>query len=264
MLLRARGGKTHGKSIDTRVERLEGRRLFAAPGLISAAIDFQPAASPAIPGYFQDNGATFGDRQNGLIYGWNVNLSSDTRIRRSRLATDPRYDTLVAFRPGDTWQIGLPDGSYEVHIALGDAKTLSGLHEVLLQGMPLVFVSRKKELWAEWDEQVQVTDGVLSITAPGGIKHLKSDEIDYVDIVQAVGAGLAPTPTQTRNPRPSLANADTRSQPDAEPASAHANPQRSRSDAPDHLATGGALSDRVSRRGRFRRRRQVLCFRRVQ
>ncbi|WP_163103938.1 hypothetical protein, partial [Acinetobacter baumannii] len=35
-------------------------------------INFQVAGSPAVAGYEQDNGAAFGNRGNGLTYGWNT------------------------------------------------------------------------------------------------------------------------------------------------------------------------------------------------
>src|SRR5688500_1228961 len=61
------------------VELLEGRRLLAAqpladaaaePAPFSARINFQPARRDLVEGYLPDSGQPFGDRGNGIEYGW--------------------------------------------------------------------------------------------------------------------------------------------------------------------------------------------------
>ena len=70
------------------LERLELRRLLASTSPFHADINFQPAASAVPAGYDVDSGAIFGDRGNGLSYGWNFDDSANTRDRNSKLSPD--------------------------------------------------------------------------------------------------------------------------------------------------------------------------------
>src|SRR5579871_1763451 len=105
------------------LEVLESRRLLSAG--IEAHINFQPADSTVPSGYVADSGAAFGDRGNGLSYGWNA---AGTRlVDRNLPGVDPRYDTFAIMNArgrGSAWQIALPDGTYQVTIAAGDPKSL--------------------------------------------------------------------------------------------------------------------------------------------
>jgi hypothetical protein len=43
-------------------------------------IDFQPASSTVAAGYLEDDGALFGNRGNGLSYGWNFDCAAARAI----------------------------------------------------------------------------------------------------------------------------------------------------------------------------------------
>ena len=63
-------------------ETLEGRRLLA----FTALVNFQPANAPGYPGYVKDTGAVFGNRGNGLTYGWNATNNNARRSQQQEIA----------------------------------------------------------------------------------------------------------------------------------------------------------------------------------
>ena len=85
------------------------------------------------PGYVVDEGEMFGDRTNGLFYGWTTiggtNLTRESRRREAANSPDVRYDTLnqMMRNPNNNpafsaiWEIELTNGFYEVHVVGGDA-----------------------------------------------------------------------------------------------------------------------------------------------
>jgi beta-glucanase (GH16 family) len=182
------------RSPAARVESLESRRLFDAGALFDESFIFGPANAPGAAGYLPDHGAVYADRGNGVDYGWNVDVAGQARLRHSSSIPN-EYDGLIAVSPGEFWQVAVPNGSYQVSITLGDWKTTSGLHVVDVDGTIESFKSTRQQWWQEWSVNVNVTDGLLEVSAPLGIKRLKSDEIDSMTVRQqppAVSAnGLA-------------------------------------------------------------------------
>jgi hypothetical protein len=84
-------------------------------------INFQSAGSPIPEGYLPDYGEEFDDRGNGWSYGWNQNMTGETRDRNDAAAPDQRYDTIIHFRTiGAVWEIELPNGTYNLFIVCGD------------------------------------------------------------------------------------------------------------------------------------------------
>src|SRR5678816_1773180 len=76
------------------IEPLESRTLLHGTGF-EAGINFQKAAPAAPAGYFIDSGQVFGDRGNGLAYGWDADNAASARDRNNSLSPDQRYDTLT-------------------------------------------------------------------------------------------------------------------------------------------------------------------------
>ena len=62
---------------------------------LNARINFQPDAVAAPAGYALDSGSPYGDRSNGLMYGWSCDLTADTRDRN---AVGSRFSTMVRAR----------------------------------------------------------------------------------------------------------------------------------------------------------------------
>ena len=97
------------------------------------------AAYPELQGYVADDGSAYGDRGNGLTYGWlDGNLSpdtqSETRNRNSGAAPDERYDTLNHMIKGDqhSWQIDLPNGAYHIYLVSGDPNHTDQIEDIQL------------------------------------------------------------------------------------------------------------------------------------
>ncbi len=81
----------------------------------SVHINFQPASVGAPQDYLIDSGAVFGDRGNGLRYGWSSDISASARRRGSNDVRDQRYDTLLhMYLPSQgydaSWEIAVPNG----------------------------------------------------------------------------------------------------------------------------------------------------------
>jgi glucose/arabinose dehydrogenase len=94
----------------------------AVPG-ISLKVNFQLAGAPVPSGYDADTGLVYGARPNGFSYGWNVDHSSYARDRN--VNSDQRLDTLIHFHAGGSWEVAIPNGTYDVKIAVGDPSNAS-------------------------------------------------------------------------------------------------------------------------------------------
>src|SRR5687768_17539168 len=79
-------------------ESLESRLLLSvsltADGYF-AKVNFQPAGAAVPAGYVADVGLVYGDRGNGLSYGWDATNTAATRDRNAANSPDQRYDTLT-------------------------------------------------------------------------------------------------------------------------------------------------------------------------
>src|SRR5689334_19631369 len=97
------------------LESLEPRALLHGTGF-EAGINFQKATPAAPAGYFIDSGQVFGDRGNGLAYGWDADNTASARDRNNSLSPNQRYDTLTHMQlyGTRTWEIAVPNGSYTV------------------------------------------------------------------------------------------------------------------------------------------------------
>ncbi len=149
------------------LETLECRRLLSAQtfaetsalaatadrsvaGGFNATINFQPAGLGSVDNTRADFGRLYGQRGNGLSYGWNRDLEADgdmidrdsTRDLYSltesaavgngpagELQTvDERYDTLAQVEVGDAWSIDVPDDRlYALAVVVGDPDFAPGV-----------------------------------------------------------------------------------------------------------------------------------------
>jgi N-acetylneuraminic acid mutarotase len=169
------------------VESLEVRALLH--GGLEAFINFQPASAPVPAGYFADTGAVFGDRGNGLAYGWDVGNTAFARDRNSSLSADQRYDTLNHMKRiggGKTWEIAVPDGDYEVRLVAGDATALDSIYAINVEGaLALSGKPSASTRWFEGTRTVAVSDGRLTISsAPGSFNN----KLCFIEIHQIVPA----------------------------------------------------------------------------
>jgi N-acetylneuraminic acid mutarotase len=149
----------------------------------SARVRFGPADAPPVEGYALDSGAAFADRGNGLAYGWESDAAAKLKTRHSSLATDPRYDSFAAPRPGSAWEIAVPTGTYVVRLSVGDPKARRGAYSVNVEDQAaLRGVGSPQHRWVEATALVTVSDGRLTLTA-GGARF--RNKINFVDIAAA-------------------------------------------------------------------------------
>ena len=158
------------------------------PGAGQIKVNFQPADSgPTAPGYLIDTGLVFGNRGNGLQYGWNADNTANTR-RRS-VNSDVKSDTLIHMQRNGTftWEYALPNGTYDVLLAAGDASFTDSIHTFSVEGVRATDVDGMDN-YDSYLVRTTVNDGRLTIV-PTGINA----KLDFVEITPA-GATL-PTVT---------------------------------------------------------------------
>lgn len=140
-------------------------------------VNFQPEASQVPDGYAPDWGAPF-DAERG--YGWTHSLTSHTRERD--LEPDQRKDTLIFVgATAESWEVVLPDGDYQVHVSVGDARWAQGPHVVTVEGASF-FAGETTPAgqFLEATQLVTVRDGRLSVEVGGGPAGFTT--IDYIDV----------------------------------------------------------------------------------
>ncbi len=156
----------------------------------SASINFQVAGVTAPVGYFTDIGEEFGDRGNGLSYGWNLPHSEHVRDRTDDV--DRRLATLCEFRPEGVWEIAVPNGIYGVTVSIGDG-TYPSTHTINAEGVN--FWNAENLAAGQYRHRtlaIEVTDGRLTIDQ--GTAADSATRINYV----IVTAASAPPSTPNR------------------------------------------------------------------
>ncbi|HYE05908.1 MAG TPA: hypothetical protein VEL07_10375 [Planctomycetota bacterium] len=126
-------------------------------------IDFLPAGAAVHPGYLPDTGEAYAARTGGLAYGWLGGAVLDTRDR-DVAGTEQRTDTfnhMQKFAPR-TWEVALPDGTYDVRIGMGDARYADQTNTVFVEDLRLVDADGIDRL-DEHRTRVRVADGRLTI-----------------------------------------------------------------------------------------------------
>jgi alpha-tubulin suppressor-like RCC1 family protein len=159
-----------------------------------ARINFQPAGAEVPAGYFADTGQVYGPRDNGLVYGWNADNSTNMVDRNSPAAPDQRYDTFACLQRGGNfaWEIAVPNGFYEVHFVHGDALPEAHYYQTMVETW--LIGSSETENWDDnWIDVLEVKDGRLSISASAGSSNTK------LDFVEIQGIDAPPTLSITAN-----------------------------------------------------------------
>jgi glucose/arabinose dehydrogenase len=157
-------------------------RLYPTPPI---RINFQPASAPVPAGYLADTGAVYGNRGNGLTYGWTRDNTSLARDRNSALSPDQRYDTMTHLQkpanPDAVWEIAVPNGNYVVHVVSGDAAFFDGVFRTTAEGVLTVNGSpTTSSRWVDGMSAVAVSDGRLTLRSGSGAVNNK---LCFVDIL---------------------------------------------------------------------------------
>ncbi len=159
-------------------------------------VNFSDAATAPPAGYVRDSGAAYDDTRG---YGWAdlgegtpLDLTGNGRNRNPAAAQpDLRLATfmhaqLPAGSAGVTtpgrWEAAVPDGSYAVTVAVGDAGTAldsSDWVNIEDQNAVAAFVPTASTRFATATRTVAVSDGRLTLSPAGGT----NTKLDYVDIV---------------------------------------------------------------------------------
>ena len=134
----------------------------------------------------KDVGSTFGDRGDGLSYGWDADNSSKMRIRNSAASPDFRYDSLALMQAGGAnrkWEIAVPNGLYYVRLVAGDPNFTDSKYKMNLEGqLALSGTPSGDTRWFRSTSVVNVTDGRLTLSNANGSQNNK---IDWIDIKAA-------------------------------------------------------------------------------
>lgn len=138
---------------------------ISSPAII-AQVNFQPTLSPVPVGHQKDDGSVYSAARG---YGWDQNLTGFTRDREAN--TDQRLDTFVYVGAGTTatWNHNLPNGSYLISLAAGDASYAQGPHRVEVEGVVVInnVATAVNHYVTITDILVNVIDGQLSVNIGG-------------------------------------------------------------------------------------------------
>ncbi len=123
-------------------------------------------------GYEPGYGHPYGDRGNGLTYGWDLDNSTAHNVRS--IDPDQRYDTLIHLQKlGDrTWEIELANGTYFVYLVCGDPEYANQINTVDIEGT-VVTDPDGADHFDEYNVEVEVTDGRLTIRPAAGAQNAK-------------------------------------------------------------------------------------------
>ena len=177
-LLRRYSNRTNQSKSRSQFEQLENRVYLHAETI---KINFQTDNNinvgnyPELTDYVADSGQAFGNRGNGLTYGWlDGNLRPDnqtqTRNRGNGSSPDERYDTLNHFIKGDnhSWQIELENGTYQLRIVAGDPSHTDQVNDFTITSGNNQHAIDDPDGEDNWDEfsvdDFVVTNGLLRIT----------------------------------------------------------------------------------------------------
>ncbi|MBA3936173.1 MAG: chitobiase/beta-hexosaminidase C-terminal domain-containing protein [Planctomycetes bacterium] len=168
-----------------------GSAIVVVTAGFAVSITFQPAQTPPFGNFLVDNGALFGDRGNGLSYGWDQDLSTWARERQGKggTAPDAGHDRLIYLqRAGNAvFRITVPNGTYSVHIISGDATYSGSVFKMSAQGVLVVDgTPTPANRWIEGTQTVTVTDGTLAVTSATGAQNNKICQLDIAVVPAAV------------------------------------------------------------------------------
>jgi hypothetical protein len=169
-----------------------------ANGQASVKVNFQSRTlgSGEVPeGYLPDYGDVFGDRGNGYSYGWSVDKAASSRDRDSIHSPDQRYDSHNSLNMWNTglgsWEIELPDATYDVYIVGGDPDYFDSTQSYIVEGIEVLDetpyppgnpTTPDIDRFDECTVTVSVNDGRLTIDPVIGVGYIKICFVHIVDI----------------------------------------------------------------------------------
>ncbi len=165
-------------------------------------INFQPDDFAVPEGYIKDSGKPYSEA-HGFGFGWVREDSLDKEIAtpldirknardRKQAGIDPHLNTLLhmqypqnsssskGVKVAAAWQCTIPNGTYNVTVSVGDATASDSVHQINIQGQPVIssFQATETKKFFSITRLVTVSDGKLTIDAKGGT----NTKINYVVI----------------------------------------------------------------------------------
>jgi len=139
----------------------------ASTGTTIAAIDFGPPTSAVPTGYLRDAGLAYTAAKG---FGWTSSWPyPDARARG--VNPDERLDTFRYVGAGvtATWAYTLPNATYKISLASGDASYAQGPHRIVVEGIVAVnnLSTSANTYIIITDLPVTVSDGQLTVTLGG-------------------------------------------------------------------------------------------------
>jgi len=133
-------------------------------------VDFQPAQAPMVSGWIVDNGGTYA-RRGGQDYGWTTSVADGMRDRN--LISDQLRDTLAHMKAA-SWEIAVPNGTYNVTVVCGDAGYFNSIYKVNAEGIAAVnAIPVTGSRFATGTVRVTVGDGRLTLSNARGAVNNK-------------------------------------------------------------------------------------------
>jgi fibronectin type 3 domain-containing protein len=186
-------------AIDTAGESAKSSEVSATPtgATFAAHINFSNNTTQTYPGYFNDIGNAYGPRANGMTFGWSTDNTGNARDRDNPGSPDELHDSLIHMQtPSNTsqtftWSIAVPNGTYTVHVLVGDPSNFDVVSKLTVNGVLTVSGSTSSSNpWLSGTSTIAVTNGQILVAEQAGAY----DKIDAIDIVQQTGtAPAAPT-----------------------------------------------------------------------
>lgn len=159
--------------------------ITSAVGFGSVQINFQPDASSVPVGYLKDSGEAWGDRGNGFHYGWQVDITDQTRDRNRN--SNQVLDTLcyINSSASELWEITVPDGNYLVTVVIGDSR-YANTGAIDIEGAPFIpSTSLAVNEFVEETKYCTVSDGRLTLSEGAGGSDTRINSIRIQEVTDA-------------------------------------------------------------------------------
>ncbi|MCP4536209.1 MAG: ABC transporter permease subunit [Chloroflexi bacterium] len=151
-------------------------------------VNFQPITATVPSGFLKDGGEIYGDRGNGLIYGWGA---PNHYTRDHNVHPDQQYDTLnhlqKQWNHNAEWEMGVPNGEYKVTLVMGDAVFPNQINGVVVEGVALEDPTPNTHDFDEYrDIIVRVHDERLTVRPGPGADNAKICFIEIAPFTKSV------------------------------------------------------------------------------
>ncbi|HYE05650.1 MAG TPA: hypothetical protein VEL07_08970 [Planctomycetota bacterium] len=167
---------------------LDIHRVTGVDAAFAARVNFQPMSSPVPLGFVSDHGSPFGDRGNGLLYGWNL---ANYTARDRGMSPDDRYDTLIhtqkASNPDAVWEIAVPAGPYEIRAVAGDSAYADSVHDLLIEGTQAFSGTSQQGDFHDETVGIEVLDGRVTLRNGPGAANAKLNFVELVRVPTGPG-----------------------------------------------------------------------------